>query len=405
MSVVLIFLIIFGFYRIMRKRQGLSPSVLVVLVYMFSVLMSCVYLFYDASLYHFNLFSGFYYALCLIIFFIPLYNFSGCIGEISFRPKTIKFFSWIIIIGGFLYIIVTAANINIMDVLLNWSDARGEYYKVYGEQNIATNIYERIASNIYPLFIFSFPLGFYHYTRKDKKMAVLLFISSLSILVYGLSRAARQEFILWILDLATSFLMFSKGFSRRSIKRAALAIVLLVAGVGVVLYIATLSRFGNTDPLSSVFSYASGQPYNAGYFLEHLGSQKLWGQANFCYVVGKPYITIYNDVINSSMYLNVFGSIVGSYFLDFGYFSIFFIGLIAFFFTRFIRVFKKNGSIMFLYMYVIYLNMMIYGVFYSKFVDPPTVRTFILIGLMLLVYENVTEKKYKKNGFNNRIDI
>lgn len=405
MLVILLFLIIWFYYRMERKRQGFTPSVLVMLVFIGSLFLSCIYYFYNSSLYHFGIISTIYYALSLIMFFLPLSFFSGKMDDVQLPKKTLDFFSWIIIVGGAIYIIITISNINIVEVLMNWGDMRGEYYKEYGDSKIATNIYERIASNIYPLLFFALPLAFYHYSHGNRKMSTLLFIASTSLLVYGFSIAARQEFVLWILGFASSFLMFNRGLSKKNIKKMIIISTILVGGVGAILYIATMSRFGETDALGSLFGYTAAQPYNAGYFLEKLGSQRLWGQANFCYLVGKPYITEYNNVINSPEFLNVFGSIVGSYYLDFGYFSLFFIILVAVFFVSFMRYFKKRGSILFFYMYVIYLNMMIVGVFYNKYVDPPSVRAFFLIGLLLYFYEQFTSKKIQHNGVNNSSDI
>lgn len=405
MLVILLFLIILFYYRKERKRQGFTPSVLVMLVFLGSLFLSCIYYFYNKTLYHFGIIATFYYAFSLIIFFLPLSVFSGKMNEIQLPKKTVNFFSWIIIAGGAIYIIITISNINIMEVLMNWGDMRSEYYKTYGDSKVATNIYERIAANIYPLMFFAFPLAFYHFSNGNRKMSTLLFIASTSLLIYGFSIAARQEFVLWILGFATSFLMFNQRLSRWNLKKMIAITAILVGGVVAILYTATMSRFGESDALDSLFGYTAAQPYKAGYFLEQLGSQKLWGQANFCFLVGKPYITEYNDVINSPEFLNVFGSIVGSYYLDFGYFSIFFIALVALFFLNFMRYFKKKGSIMFFYMYVIYLNMMIVGVFYNKYVDPPSVRAFFLIGLLLFFYEQFTSKKIQHNGVDNSSDI
>ena len=276
--------------------------------------------------------------------------------------------------------------------MINWLAARNEYYSTYGELEVATTISERVASNIVPIIFMCWPIAMYQLSRgHNKKLGILLIIVSCSSLIDSLKIAERQGLILYIANALFSYLIFKDDFSKSTRKKivtiSILIIGLLVTLVGAI----TISRFGDNNDrlLVSLANYSGVQPFNAAYFLEELNSQALGGKLNFPFLTGTPMILILNDEITSSEYLNVFGSIVGSYYLDFGYLSIIPIAIVSGLFLGLMKIFKRKGSFIFFYIYCLYFNIMFVGIFYNKYNSPPHIRNIILLGILIIVLEKI----------------
>lgn len=229
--------------------------------------------------------------------------------------------------------------------------------------------------------------------RQNRILGILLIIVSSSSLISSLKIAERQGILLYIGNVLFSYLIFKNDFSK-SIRNKILLISAIILGLSITLIGAiSFSRFGeDSDTLiSSLVDYSGIQPFNAAYFLEKLHNQALGGRLNFPFLTRTPMILQINDEISAAEYLNVFGSIVGSYYLDFGYFTVFVIIFVAILFYRLMNIFKRKGSLLFFYFYCLYFNIMFIGVFYNKYNSPPEIRNLILLGVIIWCTEKISQ--------------
>lgn len=365
--------------------------------YLLSTIVGILYWFYyREDIYDYSYFSMIYYIVCLVIFLVPLLKNTGGSESFSFPRQTSKIISCILIALGLISLFFELKDFNLSELMVNWLAARNEYYSDYGNFEIATSLSERISSNIKPLMFMCWPLAMYQLSRgKNKTLCILLIIVSCSSLFSSLKIAERQGLILYMANILFSYLIFKNEFSKKVRKKILSFSVIILGALITLIGAITLSRFGEDDSslIESLANYSGVQSFNAAYFLEELHTQALGGKLNFPFLTGSPMILILNDEINSSEYLNVFGSIVGSYYLDFGYYSIFVIVLVSTLFMVLMKSLKKKRTLLYFYVYCLYFNMMFIGIFYNKYNSPPHIRNLILLGIFILVLENILRSK------------
>lgn len=394
---VLIFAVFLYIFHKLYRNVGVTPSLFLISGYLLSSIIGLLYLiYYKENIYDYSYFSMVYYIISIVIFLMPLIRFSGKSELFTFPNRTTNIVSYVLIVLGFISLFFELKDFNYAELAVNWLAARNEYYSDYGTMNVASSFSERISSNIMPLIFITWPLAMYHFSRgKNKKLAILLILASSTSLINSLKIAERQGIITYIANALFSYLIFKDEFTE-DVKRKIL--IFSTASIGLLVFIVgaiTFSRFGEEDEglILSLASYGGVQPFNAAFFLEELHSQALGGKLNFPFITGTSLITLINDEINSTEFLNVFGSIVGSFYLDFGYFSVFVIALFSFIFYKLMKIFKSNKSLLFFYIYALYFEIMFLGIFYYRYNSPPNVRNIILFGIMIYILEHIFKTK------------
>ena len=399
MGILLIVLALLIFYKRKFNSHQLSPSHFIVLCYIGLLVLSFVFTVFlkmETPEYHF--FSLIYFLLCLFALFIPLVKHHGRCADFRVDDRFMVFISYIIVFGGLINIYYNLSNHSIAEIAMDFGAARAEYYANTDGTGIATKLVDRIAINLFPLMAFALPLSLYNLVNKRKCMAVLLFIASLSYITNSLVIASRQELFLWVGSAVIAFLMYKDYLPSKATKIITLLFSSIIIVVGIVIGIITFSRFSDRA-FESLFGYAGVQPFNSAYFLENLSSQCRWGQVNFSTYLGRPYIYQLNEVFNSAEYLNVFGTVVGSLYLDFGYFTVVFAFLFANVINKILSYFASIGSFLYYYTYVLYANFMFAGIFYNRYQTPSMMKPLLAVGVCLLLYEIFLRRK--KNYINS----
>jgi hypothetical protein len=183
------------------------------------------------------------------------------------------------------------------------------------------------------LFSLMIPLGFYWLaTRRRALLAAALLAGSCSYVVFVLRHVGRDVLFVWGSAFAFNLLLFWRRLSavQKAITLAAYTFAFLTLGV---LFLRITSDRFSPEENGYIYPYASYAGQSPIHFSEHfLASRPLgYGQFNFniVYRLGAIVgLTEYNRyftedtlsyiVTSENYFLNVFSSIVGSLFLDFG---------------------------------------------------------------------------------------
>ena len=396
---IVLFLILLFLTKKLYKQFGVTPSLLIVATFLFSTIVG---LFYNLVIdkherYDYSYFSMIYYAATLFIFLIPLIKHNGVSSSFHFPPRIIRYISNLLIVFGILSLYSSAKNFSFADLAGNWSDVRAEYYLSWGDTKIGATLLERIQSNVTHILFLCLPLAFYNLSKKNMIYTYLLIIASITTLLESLQNAERQNLILWFANLLMSYLMFRNMLDEKIRHRFNIFMIASVVIIISFVVAISISRFGEGDELVvSLFNYSGAQPYNAAYFLENLSDQALWGKLNFPYVIGDGMIFSINDHIKANVFLNSFSSIVGSFYKDFGYYTIIFVSLFVLLFDKLLSLSKKKESFLYLYIYCFYFSLMFVGVFYNKYTSPVMARIVVFVGILIVLLEVLTKKKIKK---------
>ncbi len=381
----------------MYKKKGVTTSFIIICFYVLSTILGILYKrLFPNQVPDYSLFSMVYYVLCLVVFLIPLIHNNNDWRDYFFPQKLLNFFSVVIIVGGFIILYSDIVNFDVNRLNMSWLDQRNEYYFNYQDDIIYTKWYDRISSNIRHMMLFSLPLFYYHLSRGNKWYSILMGIASMSIFAMSIMNASRQEFILWIVGAVYSYLFFKSGLSKNAIRGVNIFLIVFGSIAILLVIIITLSRFGGSsgrNTFSSFLNYSGVQPYNAAMFLEDLSSQAQWGLINFPYLRGVGAVKVINDYINAPYYLNVFGSLVGSFYLDFGYFTIIIVLLYALMFDKLLAFYRSRNSFAYFYLFFIYCDIIFSGLFYYRYISFERIRILLFFFIVIIIYEQFANKR------------
>lgn len=382
------------------KKYGVTTSMLVLSLYTLSACLSVAYRYiFPEDAYKFSFLSEIYYIVCLLIFLFPILRFSINANILDFESKLLNIISFIVAFGGIVVIVSNILKFDMGRLAYSWAEQRNEYYSNMYDYSIASSWYDRIASNCRHITFLAIPLFFYYSIKQNRIMSILLGIASFSLASMAIINASRQELVIFLVLIIFSSILFYKEMSGPTKHKLMLVTIVLISTSVVLVSAISISRFMNgssLDFIKSLFAYSGEQPFNASLFLEDLHDKALWGRVNFPYLLGESQITQLNDVISASYYLNVFGSIVGSFYLDFGYYSVFFALLFSGLFCYLLNFAKNKSAVLYFYVYMIYNIFIIYGVFYFQQNSSECIRIMTFMFFLILFLS-------KKNSYERRI--
>ena len=386
------------------RKFGYSPSFFILLVYLISSIGGIIYYYVFREVNN-NFLYNVYYIINLIILLIPLVKYHIDIDRIEFKNTAIKYFSILLIVLGVFSLYSCISDFNLLEVFYSWSDLRNEYYSDYGEIVIETKLHARIASNFLCILPLSIPLGIYYLVDGQKMMSISLLVVSLSLLLSTIMKGERQGLLEYMSYYIFSILLFKDIMSSNLKKKIFIFTTVIISSLTIVVGLITISRFEDRGILESLFNYSGIQLYNANDFLEVVQGQTLNGALNFSYLTGDSAIYKINEEISAPFYLNVFGGIVGSFYLDFGYATIIFTSIFAYLFCTLFKFFYRKKSFIFFYLYFIYFQIMFVGVFYFKHTSHTFFRSSILFAVLIVLLEFIFKKRSNVQSINNSLNL
>lgn len=374
----LIFLLLFLRYR---KRNKKSVGSLLLAFYAMSALLTAI-IAISPSFYWLNDLdwgSTSYYVSCFIISLLP-YLYLGKLNSLSFQipDKLIHYLSIFLIIFGVIQLFnsLTFIIANFNTFLYNIASVREGFYSDLGE-TVQLGFFDKILVFVRPLQFMSPFCFFFFLIKRNKKMATWSAIASLSVPLQGITIGEREAILVFFSNYAFCYLFFRPEISeslKGRIKRVA-----LIAAVPFMLFFMAMSfgRFGESQGgvATSFLSYGGKQPYFFAYLFNDpsIEAQKLGGRFCFQYLFPSSQRAWrqLNEYITSDVYLNQFGGMPGSLFLDFGYYSIFVVILIAVVYYILIKTSKRtNGKYPFYILFLFYFSyqVLFVNIFFLRYI-------------------------------------
>ena len=248
------------------------------------------------------------------------------------------------------------------------------------EANQVVTIPSVLAAYAAYLFSLMVPLGFYWLaTRRRSLLGTALLAGSCSYLVFVLRHVGRDVLVMWGSAFAFNMLLFWRNLSgiTKVIMLVGYSVALLI--LGVLFLLITSDRF-STEKTGYIYPYANYAGQSPVHFSEHfLASRPLgYGQLNFniVYRLGAlAELTEYNryfteDAVAYTMssenyFLNVFSSIVGSFFQDFGkYGTVLFVACLGIVMCVTLGRGGRRLPLWQVIIYTMYMQVMLGGAFY-----------------------------------------
>lgn len=392
------FLLLILFFKCTKK---LSIARLVLGCYLLSCSFSVVGVFVDYNEMKLDNIAIMYYSFCVLISLCPIifYANTDC-RYFTFNERFIKYFSIVLIVLSFIKIYYSITQFSMLAVAATQlSDIRSNYYQGNADVLVSTNKIEVMANLIVHISYLSPYFGVYYLIKNKFFVAFLLLLSSMCMPIDGLCIGEREASLKWLFNCLCAVLFFLPVTSKRL--KAILKTGSLVLLGPVVLFIIamTISRFGgddDTDILKSLYIYVGAMPENFSYFFNEVNPM-IGGNLNFNFFIpGQvPFEGQYNDFISADRYLNVFAGMPGTLWLDFDYFTIFYVIFITILMLMLMKKNKGNSRHSFLqfYFFVVQLQVSFMNIFYYDFVSKYLLSWFFIISFILLLFLLFDKKK------------
>jgi len=390
------------------RRYKFTPSTFLLGIYWLSSL-AAQFLLYGYKTYsesRIELSAIIFHIICLFLFLYPLIRF-GNENIIKFRLpslKYIKIFSWFIIALSVIAIIVAAYKVKFVFSFSDLTEARRLHNagELYDRNN--GDFFDYIA-NIGPhLALFALFMSFYVFAfyPRSKKLFILLFISSFSIVLGNLAILGRDGIIRWFLFFFFVYSYFKRYLLRKTKRLIRFLFILVGLPIILIFFKITDVRFTGRD--EGLFYYLidyTGQSfiyfsYNFNRFIEGTSG----GRMNFPILFPsseRAQMGHLNDIYMADYNLNTFSTFVGSFYFDMGLTKTLFLAIS--FFLFFLLFFKRRKTYSFtkLIVFLILYEVVLLGVFYYMFSSPTVINTFILL-ICIAVFIVFNEKYFHKNS-------
>lgn len=355
---IVYFLFFFLLTRTYYIKHGINVGTFLLLLYFVSVLLTLIESFWG-PINHPTLEpdATFYYTVCVLISlwpFLLLAKYDCSFFEFSYIK--ICFLSYFLVFFGLIEVVTSVVDIynnraiffgNIADVRLNFYDNTLD--------NVILNrsVFDKVIILMHYLQYMTPFCSIYMLSRGNTKFAFLLSVASLGFPLHNMTIGEREAILIFFSNWFFCFIFFRSLLSKKT-KKKFKRIAFIFALPFVVFFVAmTVGRFlsaqSNIGGIESLLRYGGDMPfYFSHIFIDpSIEAQKLGGVASFNYLfpVSERLHGGYNEYINSDIYLNQFGGLAGTFYLDFGRYAIFVIASFAIAYYMFVKsTRRKNGK-------------------------------------------------------------
>lgn len=382
---MILYSIFFGIWLYVAfRKQGLTPFTLLLIEYFVGAIASLILYYYYNDLEQISSVSNIAIIYHIIIYFICFAPLQKFFNINILRIKPIKeeywiYFSFVLIVINIPSLIYSLSSLN--NILTQYDFNLGAVRNgVYGQEISLYEgrfAFERLAA---ATSIFSL-IPFFHFLKfkGHRTLKVLLFLSSLEIVVDNLKGMSRDGVLIWLFCLVGLFLIYRKSFStkiKKSFKIIYLIIILFVAAFISI----TLSR------ASSMIGGDYSDPLY--FFVSYLGKSFVRFQEMFSIeVLHYP----------GSYSTTTFMSFVSSFLISYGPWITFFIAIL---FSLLIRNFMKGNSFFDLSVFIVLYYFFSFGLLYRHYYFSNS-GTIYSITIILILSWLLTFLSDKRNHYIN----
>lgn len=333
MIAILYFLLFFVLWLGFRKNAKGSVGELLLLFYLVSAFLSLLIEFSDtfekpAEL---DLSSILYYVACVLISLFPFLLLSKYDSRNFYFPSQLmNYVTYFIIVFGLIELVSSTAELysNRATIVSNIAALREGFYKILGESQNNTFL-KKILIYVLPFQYMSPFCSMYYLSRGKKSLAVWAAVASLCVPVHGMTVGERQATLKFFSNYAFCYLFFRNEIPTTVKSRIKKIGIFGMIPLAIFFITMTFGRFGGTSTgtFNSLLMYGGKQPYFFTYLYNdpNIVEQSFGGRYTFSYLfpLNERASNQLNNNISTDIYLNQFGGLPGSMFLDFGYWTIF----------------------------------------------------------------------------------
>lgn len=389
-----------------RKKHGLNVGLLLLLFYTLSAFLTFAEFFEGSPNGDLDIKASLYYIVCVLISLWPFL----ILGKYDCRDfvlshSILKYLSYILVAFGLVAFIQSIVDLyNNLDILFNnIGQLRMNFYSTMDVEAGNRSILEKLTILIKYMQYFSPFCCVYFITKNNKTLAWLLLIASLSFPLHNMVLGEREASLKFLANYAFCIIFFRSAIPAIVLKKIIRGGLMVLSPFVLFLIFMTIARanIGGISVGQNIFAYGGDQLYFFSRIFtdSNIASQTLGGRMCFRYFFPIPerMQNQLNDYIQSDYYLNQFGGLPGSFYLDFGYYAILYIIFFSLLYYWFIKSAQKNnGRYPFHLLVLFYFSFQVcfMNIFYYDYIE---LYAFFLT-LVLFLYSFVKDKffNYKR---------
>ena len=393
---ILVVLLVFWYRNAKSKRSFLSPSSILIGIYVVSAIFAIPTL--SIGEYKEPYMSSYWWPAIVFLFyllllFMPARGFKeNAVNQLVLPGRqALNVMASVIIVLSF-YSLIYYSNTVLAIFSMNLGDARTDLY--LGEEYVEAGLMNTIASVSASLYVFALLLFFIFLTIPSSIFfRTLLLISSLSEPLHILAYVGRDGIVFWLFSFIFLYAIF-RHYMEPGTKRFLKKLFVGAAFVLVIPFILiTLSRFGSEGAnrqraFNSIINYW-GQGYIQGTLFMGINNQPCTHGSAFPLFfeltgISKPAATGMLQIGEWRSWF--FGTIVTSLVYNFSHVGFWIVAILSFFlFSRIMKI--RLGKLYFhqLIYYILYFQIMSQGVFYFKQYTRGG-NLFILLTMLLVFF-------------------
>lgn len=336
---------------------------MIILIYFFAGL-AASFIYYNLDYYRdtqLNLWAICYHLALMFLLLIPLRRFDQRADmPLVDLNQVSKIFTIGVIICSIIYIIDGIQYVDIYTILNDVSSLRADLNE--GENRTGNALIGYIAYFYTTLSVAPLVLMFYYLIKSPERKVLIfiLLICSLGTVIVELRFAAREFLIKYVYLAFCLFFILRKKFSIRTKKTIITGGIVLFSIILAIFLFITFLRFGDRSDTSTSLSMLNyfGQGFvnfSEGFVTHPDGVFPQKGTGTFPFFAGatRSHFNV-DDLVNSSLEMNVFRTIIGSWQLDCGIYWTVLITIIYAFLFNIIGRNRFNNIFSYIYMALVF---------------------------------------------------
>lgn len=362
------------------KKAKWSVGFLLLAFYTFSALLTFIESFVGSVNYdHLEIKATLYYTACVLLSLWPflILGKNDC-RNFEFSDGLLKALSYLLIFFGLIEL-----TTSIVDLYAKWDTIvnnlvtiRTDFYDTMNDAVEGRNVFYKMSRVTHHMQFMAPFCCIYFITKNKNNIAWWLFLASLSFPIKNMTIGEREASLVFLSNYAFCILFF-KSALRNEVKRklfSGIAIALIPFVVFLVAMTFARASFKDETAGTNLLRYGGDQPFFFSYLFNtpSIHEQRLEGRLSFQYLfpLKEQIQDQLNNHIQASNYLNQFGGLPGTFYLDFGYYAIIVITMVSLLYYFIINASRKRlGRYPFYLLYLFYFSYQIVfmNLFYFDF--------------------------------------
>lgn len=378
------------------KQYKFNLSSLLLLFYLSSTVAAVLLLFvfgkYEDREISFE--SSVYLILCLFLCLSPVVKFGNKYSSVRRLSDIYKYENVLYILACFCILTIVMRIPDVIRIIKS-EDFLLERLNFLNKEQHTVSIIDYISAigekSVFLLIVMYF---YYKVSGRKKIISILLFICLFSPIFQAIAKISRSVSFSYIVYLLFCYLLFRRNFSIYTKKIVKITSIFLLFIIILFVYKVTDNRFVGYGEgiMVPILDYWGQSFINFSRDFDYFFNGYFWGRLNFRFLfpasMQVPNMNL-SEVYGFTYDVNVFSTMIGSFYMDFGIFTFFVCVCINLFLNALLNTNLLKNYFLRFYLYIIFWHASLLGIFYYVLSSRTEVLCILCVVLLILFFNPI----------------